>query len=74
MIESALSCVLCNGASLHLPAMHIFVWPRRTALLLFFVVSVFPGWAQNTTPNLKTDSAAKDAATSTVGKNAKLAT
>ena len=65
--------VLCNGASLHLPAMHIFVWPRRAALLLFFVVSVMPAWAQNTTPPLKTDGAAKDAATSTVGKEAKLA-
>ena len=66
--------VLCNVASLHLPAMHIFVWPRRAALLLFFVVSVFPAWAQNTTPNLKPDGATKDAATSQVGKDAKLAT
>ena len=66
--------VLCNGASLHLPAMHIFVWPRRAALLLFFVVSVCPAWAQHTTPPLKTDGAAQDAAASPVGKDAKLAT
>ena len=66
--------VLCNGASLHLPAMHIFVWPRRAALLLFFVVSVCPAWAQHSTPHLKTDGAAQDAAASPVGKDAKLAT
>lgn len=47
--------------------MHIFVWPRRAALLLFFVVSVMPAWAQHTTPHLKTDGAAKDAATAPVG-------
>ena len=47
--------------------MHIFVWPRRAALLLFLVVSVCPSWAQHTTPHLKTDGSAKDAATSPVG-------
>ena len=54
--------------------MHIFVWPRRAALLLFLVVSVIPAWAQHTTPHLKTDGATKDAGTAPVGKDAKLAT
>jgi len=54
--------------------MHIFVWSRRAALLLFFVVSVMPVWAQNTPPHLKTEVAAKDAETAPMSKEAQLAT
>ena len=63
MFENALSCVLCNVASLHLPAMHIIVWTRCAALFLLLVVLGLPVSAQNKPSNAKHESSVKVAAT-----------
>ena len=56
--------LLCNAASLHLPAMHIIHWTRCAALFLLFVVLGLPAFAQNTPSHAKHVGTANVAATS----------